>query len=218
MIDINILKKLLKEGNEVKSTEFKSVSSMINDKVLGYSHWVDHKKFTNWISKTISYLEQNLNSDNHYLEQMKKDIDSNKLSNFDEKMGLLESLIESIEEGIFNNPAEKLKNNVYSNTQPIKNQNLKDKSWNNNFIDDKMAEEDLCFVLMPFDEKFDGIYDLIKEDFNNFGLNIIRADDINEPGTIIDDICNHIRNSKFLIAELTDSNPNVFMNWVMQML
>lgn len=71
-------------------------------------------------------------------------------------------------------------------------------------------DENLCFVLMPFDEKFDGIYDLIKEELDNFNLNIIRADDINEPGTVIDDICNNIKNSKFLIAELTDLNPNVF--------
>ncbi|WP_052332088.1 hypothetical protein [Methanobrevibacter arboriphilus] len=210
MIDINVLKKLLKEGNEVKSTEFKRVSSMINDKVLAYSHWVDSRKFTNWISKTISYLEQNLDSDSYYLEQMKKNIDSNKLSNFDEKMSLLESLIESIEDGIFGNPTEELKNNVYSNTQPIKNQNLKDKSRNNNFIDDKRVEDSLCFVLMPFDEKFDGVYDLIKEDLDNFKLNIKRADDIYGPGIVIKSIFDNIQKSKFLIADLTGCNANVF--------
>lgn len=71
-------------------------------------------------------------------------------------------------------------------------------------------DENLCFVLMPFDEKFDGTYDLIKEGLDNFNLNIIRADDINKPGVIIEDIFSHIRDSKFLIADLTNSNPNVF--------
>lgn len=72
MPDLNVLKKLLKEGNEVRSTEFKTVSSMINDTPLAYSHWVDLKKFTNWINKTINYLDQNLNSKNHYLKEIKK--------------------------------------------------------------------------------------------------------------------------------------------------
>ncbi|WP_225370275.1 hypothetical protein [Methanobrevibacter arboriphilus] len=104
-----------------------------------------------------------------------------------------------------------LKNSVYiNNNQPIDNQASEDKLQNNNIMNNKIIEDDLCFVLMPFDEKFNGVYDLIKEDLDNFNLNIIRADDINEPGTVIDDICNHIKNSKFLIAELTDSNPNVF--------
>ncbi|WP_052332170.1 hypothetical protein [Methanobrevibacter arboriphilus] len=68
----------------------------------------------------------------------------------------------------------------------------------------------LCFVLMPFDEKFDGIYDLIKEDLDNFNLNIKRADDIHGPGIVIKSIFDKIQKSKFLIADLTDCNANVF--------
>gem|GEM_PF-4762475 len=40
-------------------------------------------------------------------------------------------------------------------------------------------------------------------------LQCIRADDINRPGKIFDDVVHHTINSKLVIADLTDNNPNV---------
>ena len=104
-----------------------------------------------------------------------------------------------------------LKNSVYiNNNQPIDNQVSEDKLQNNNIMNNKIIEDDLCFVLMPFDEKFNGVYDLIKEDLDNFKLNIKRADDIYGPGIVIKSIFDNIQKSKFLIADLTGCNANVF--------
>lgn len=70
----------------------------------------------------------------------------------------------------------------------------------------------LCFVLMPFSKKFDSIYsDVIKrivEEDNN--LRCKRADEIFGTRPIMEDIWKYIKAARFLIADLTDRNPNVF--------
>jgi len=74
-------------------------------------------------------------------------------------------------------------------------------------------DEKLCFVLMPFDNKFDSIYEnIIKKIVENdeFELNCIRADEIFGTGTIIKDIWDYIKKARILVAELTGKNPNVF--------
>lgn len=68
-----------------------------------------------------------------------------------------------------------------------------------------------CFVLMPFDPKFKEIYDVIKGTLQSEELNIIcnRADDFHQPH-IIETILKNIVRSEFIIADLTESNANVF--------
>jgi hypothetical protein len=69
----------------------------------------------------------------------------------------------------------------------------------------------LCFVLMPFDAKFQPLYDdHVKPTVAGAGLRCERADDI--PGTtlITWDIWERINRARFLVAELTDQNSNVF--------
>ena len=68
-----------------------------------------------------------------------------------------------------------------------------------------------CFVLMPFSEKFKEVYDTIKETLQLEALNIEcnRADDFHEPH-IIETILNGIARAEFIIADLTESNSNVF--------
>jgi len=69
----------------------------------------------------------------------------------------------------------------------------------------------LCFVLMPFTDKFKPIYDdHIKPNVIKAGLQCERADDIRGTNLITWDIWEKINRARFLIAELTDRNPNVF--------
>jgi hypothetical protein len=69
----------------------------------------------------------------------------------------------------------------------------------------------LCFVLIPFAEKFTPIYeDHIKPTVEKSGLRCERADEIVGTGLITWDIWEKINRARFLIADLTDRNPNVF--------
>jgi len=68
-----------------------------------------------------------------------------------------------------------------------------------------------CFVLMPFDKKFNEVYDTIKDTLQSERLNFEchRADDFHQPH-IIETILKGIARSEYIIADLTDSNANVF--------
>jgi len=69
----------------------------------------------------------------------------------------------------------------------------------------------LCFVLMPFDAKFQPIYeDHVKPTVGRSGLRCERADEIRGPNLITWDIWEHINRARLLVAELTDQNSNVF--------
>jgi hypothetical protein len=69
----------------------------------------------------------------------------------------------------------------------------------------------LCFVLMPFDQKFQPLYDdHIKPTIESAKLRCERAGDIHGTSLITWDIWERINRARFLIAELTDQNPNVF--------
>lgn len=69
----------------------------------------------------------------------------------------------------------------------------------------------LCFVLMPFDEKFQPLYDdHVRPTVEGAKLRCERADDIHGTSLITWDIWERINRARFLIAELTDQNPNVF--------
>lgn len=64
---------------------------------------------------------------------------------------------------------------------------------------------------MPFDNKFREIYDIIKETLESEELNIVcyRADDFHQPH-IIETILKNIIRAEYVIADLTESNANVF--------
>lgn len=75
------------------------------------------------------------------------------------------------------------------------------------------VDENLCFVLMPFDEEFNPIYlNIIKPivESSEKRLNCKRADELFGSRPIIDDIWNYIKKARILIAELTGKNANVF--------
>ena len=68
-----------------------------------------------------------------------------------------------------------------------------------------------AFVLMPFDEAFTAIYEsLIQASFEQAGFHVYRADDIESQQNILRDIVTAIATADVVIADLTDSNPNVY--------
>lgn len=79
------------------------------------------------------------------------------------------------------------------------------------FINDKIPiEKNRCFMLMPFSTDFDYIYGMIKKDLNDNGLICNRADEISGSKPILNKILTEILKSRYIIADLTGYNPNVF--------
>ncbi len=77
--------------------------------------------------------------------------------------------------------------------------------------DQHRVEEDLCFVIMPFDAGLATVHQIIKGVVEDYaGCKCVRADQISRSTQITDDIFDHIRRARFLVADLTGSNPNVF--------
>ncbi len=68
----------------------------------------------------------------------------------------------------------------------------------------------LCFVMMPFDKKFDEVYrNFIEPVVKENGLSVLRADEMAGPGFIMEQIRSAIQQSRLCIADLTGNNPNV---------
>ncbi len=76
---------------------------------------------------------------------------------------------------------------------------------------DIKAENDLCFILMPFSPSFDRLYkEKIKPTVEACGFRCLRADDFFTPTPILEDIWIHIFKSRIIVADVTGRNPNVF--------
>lgn len=76
---------------------------------------------------------------------------------------------------------------------------------------DFTLDSSLCFVLMPFATKFEAIYeDHIRRIVTEAGLSSQRADEIASTNLITWDIWERLNTARFVIADLTDRNPNVF--------
>lgn len=70
---------------------------------------------------------------------------------------------------------------------------------------------DSCFVMMPFGEWFDGYYqEIYAPAIKDAGFEPIRADQIFDTGSVVEQIWQQIEKSKVLLADLTGKNPNVF--------
>lgn len=73
------------------------------------------------------------------------------------------------------------------------------------------VNEKLCFIIMPYTDKLNPIYEnIIKPVIKDLKLECLRADEIFTSKSIIEDIWNNIKKARFIIADLTDRNPNVF--------
>ena len=72
------------------------------------------------------------------------------------------------------------------------------------------ADEELVFVIMPFGEKFDLVYECIEKSVTQAQLKCVRADKEVFSGIIMDKIRENIARAGIIIAELSEQNPNVF--------
>lgn len=71
-------------------------------------------------------------------------------------------------------------------------------------------QKNKCFILMQFSEDLDLIYGTIKKELDNIGLICNRADDITGSPIIFNKILTEMFSARFIIAELSNNNPNVF--------
>ena len=67
-----------------------------------------------------------------------------------------------------------------------------------------------AFIIMPFDVKYDVVYSVIQVACEKADLFPVRADEIKEIGPIINHIFDSIKNSDFIIAEISEKNQNVY--------
>jgi hypothetical protein len=64
---------------------------------------------------------------------------------------------------------------------------------------------------MQFTSPYNELYsEVIKPICNEFGIESIRADETYGPGLILADVIRQIDEAKFIIAEITPANPNVY--------
>lgn len=75
-------------------------------------------------------------------------------------------------------------------------------------INEKKAK---AFVIMEYSQKYNDLYtEVIKPVCKNDNIESIRADESKKTGLILNDIIKRIYEAKFIIAEITPRNPNVF--------
>ena len=72
-------------------------------------------------------------------------------------------------------------------------------------------EKPKAFVIMPFDAEARPVYeDFIRPTLDNLGFEVSRADDLLNQRNILRDILSSIASANLLVADLTDSNSNVY--------
>jgi nucleoside 2-deoxyribosyltransferase len=72
------------------------------------------------------------------------------------------------------------------------------------------ATSKLCFVMMPFEKKMDIVYrTLITPVVTELGLTVVRADEMQNPGSIMEQIRVAIQQARICIVDLTGTNANV---------
>jgi len=75
----------------------------------------------------------------------------------------------------------------------------------------KTVRQNQCFVLMPFREEYEEVYqDIIKPLLEELAYHCLRADEIYGSTAIIQDIWENIQIAGLIIADMTGKNPNVF--------
>lgn len=76
-------------------------------------------------------------------------------------------------------------------------------------VPDGYVELDLVSVMMPFSMEFARVYEAIKRATSQCNLRCLRADDIWENTTIVQDIFSLIYRAQVVLVDFTGKNPNV---------
>lgn len=79
-----------------------------------------------------------------------------------------------------------------------------------NILEHEKIEANLVSVMMPFAAEFNAVYASIRQSASNAGLQCLRADDIWENPSIIQDVVALIDRSRIVVCDCTGRNPNVF--------
>lgn len=77
-------------------------------------------------------------------------------------------------------------------------------------VPDGGVERDLVAVMMPFAPEFEAVFEAIKFAAATVGLRVLRAKDIWEHATVIQDVFGLIFRSQIVVCDFTGKNPNVF--------
>ncbi len=72
------------------------------------------------------------------------------------------------------------------------------------------VEDDLISVMMPFSAGFQDVDESIKQMASEIDMRCLRADDIWEHDTVIQDVVSLICRSRVVVCDCTGKNPNVF--------
>ena len=67
-----------------------------------------------------------------------------------------------------------------------------------------------CFVMMPFNDTFAPVHEIINDALIELGWKVKRADQVSYPRLATDLILKEILSSDLVVADLSNSNPNVF--------
>ncbi len=76
-------------------------------------------------------------------------------------------------------------------------------------VPDGYVDLDLVAVMMPFAMEFTAVYDSIKRATSDCGLRCLRADDIWEDTTIVQDVFALIYGAQVVVVDFSGKNPNV---------
>ncbi len=78
-------------------------------------------------------------------------------------------------------------------------------------VKDAQGQKPYVFVLMPFREEHFALYErAVKPALEELGCTVEHAKDVNTVERIVDSIFTQIRRARFLVADTTGKNPNVF--------
>ena len=67
-----------------------------------------------------------------------------------------------------------------------------------------------CFSIMPFGEDFKDIDDIIRASAEECGLEYVRGDLNDKPGSVMRQILHEIKRAAVVVADMTGHNPSVF--------
>ena len=101
----------------------------------------------------------------------------------------------------------------YERSQPLRNPNIVSPLNSEEIPLSTSTPQKTIFVIMPFNLDWSqGIYEFIKrsiETVEGYIIEVFRADEIDKSEPISDQIIQSIRNCDAIIADITESNPNV---------
>jgi hypothetical protein len=77
-------------------------------------------------------------------------------------------------------------------------------------LGEKLIIPNTVFIVMSFKKEFDELYTVYKTICKDFGFNAVRTDKVYSLEKILPRILKGIRHSAFVIADVTETSPNVF--------